>query len=147
MKRRNIHFLLLIFLLNILAGCIRAYYTPDIVLKDNGQPCISIPRSEDILRTNRLFNITLATVSLPVDGKELSVKNYDNPENQYYVKAQECIDFNYYFKNDFTYQIDFISVEKDQKAKFWEVLIRITKDKDGNLKLLNDNEVNLDDIN
>ena len=147
MKRRNIHCLLLIFLLNILAGCIRAYYTPDIILKDNGQPCISIPRSEDILRTNRLFNITLATVSLPVDGKELSVKNYDNPENQYYVKAQECIDFNYYFKNDFTYQIDFISVEKDQKAKFWKILIRITKDKDGNLKLLNDNEVNLDDIN
>lgn len=89
----------------------------------------------------------MATVSLPVDGKELSVKKYDNPENQYYVKAQECIDFNYYFKNDFTYQIDFISVKKDQKAKFWEVLIRITKDKDDNLKLLNDNEVNLDDIN
>ena len=75
------------------------------------------------------------------------MKKYDNPENQYYVKAQECIDFNYYFKNDFTYQIDFISVKKDQKAKFWEVLIRITKDKDDNLKLLNDNEVNLDDIN
>jgi len=41
------------------------------------------------------------------------VKDYNDSENQYYVKAQKCIDFDYYFKNDFTYQIDFISVEKD----------------------------------
>ena len=145
MKRRNIHCLLLIFLLNILAGCIRSYYTPDIVLKENGQPCISIPRSEDMLRTNRPFNITSTHIYQTSIRSYLSEKYYQ--EEQYYVKAQECIDFDYHFQNDITYGIAFSTEEKGKGGKYWSADIRIVKDKDGNSQLIINNEANSGDIN
>ena len=130
-------------MLSILTSCIRINH-PDIVLKENGQPCISIPRSEDMLRTNRPFNITSTDIYQTSTRSYLSEKYY--PEKQYYVKAQECIDFEYHFRNDITYGIAFSTEEKGGSEKIWSADIRIVKDKDGNLQLLIDNEANSGDI-
>ena len=118
---------------------------PDIVLKENGQPCISIPRSEDMLRTNRPFNITSTDIYQTSIRSYLSEKYYQ--EEQYYVKAQECIDFDYHFRNDITYGIAFSTEEKGGSEKIWSADIRIVKDKDGNSQLLINNEANSGDMN
>ena len=144
MKQKIILCILLDFMLSILTGCIRINH-PDIVLKENGQPCISIPRSEDMLRTNRSINITSTDIYQTSTRSYLSEKYY--PEKQYYVKAQECIDFNYHFRNDITYSIEFSTEEKGKGGTYWSAYIKIVKDKDGNLQLLIDNEANSDDIN
>ena len=144
MKQKIILCILLDFMLSILTGCIRINH-PDIVLKENGQPCISIPRSEDMLRTNRPFNITSTHIYQTSIRSYLSEKYYQ--EEQYYVKAQECIDFEYHFRNDITYGIAFSTEEKGGSEKIWSADIRIVKDKDGNLQLLIDNEINSGDIN
>ena len=131
-------------MLSILTGCIRINH-PDIVLKKNGQPCISIPRSEDMLRTNRPFNITSTHIYQTSIRSYLSEKYYQ--EEQYYVKAQECIDFDYHFQNDITYDIAFTSEEKGKGGTSWVATIQIVKDKEGNSQLLIGNEANSDDIN
>ena len=131
-------------MLSILTGCIRINH-PDIVLKKNGQPCISIPRSEDMLRTNRPFNITSTDIYQTSIRSYLSEKYYQ--EEQYHVKAQECIDFDYHFQNDITYDIAFTSEEKGKGGTSWVATIQIIKDKEGNSKLLIGNETNSDDIN
>ena len=132
------------FKLSILTGCIRINH-PDIVLKKNGQPCISIPRSEDMLRTNRKFNITSTDIYQTSIRSYLSEKYYQ--EEQYHVKAQECIDFDYHFQNDITYDIAFTSEEKGKGGTSWVATIQIVKDKEGNSQLLIGNEANSDDIN
>ena len=144
MKQKIILCILLNFMLSILTGCIRINH-PDIVLKENGQPCISIPRSEDMLRTNRPFNITSTDIYQTSIRSYLSEKYYQ--EEQYYVKAQECIDFDYHFQNDITYDIAFTSEEKGKGGTSWVATIQIIKDKEGNSKLLIGNETNSDDIN
>ena len=131
-------------MLSILTGCIRINH-PDIVLKKNGQPCISIPRCEDMLRTNRKFNITSTHIYQTSIRSYLSEKYYQ--EEQYYVKAQECIDFDYHFQNDITYDIAFRTQEKGKGGTSWIASIRIVKDKDGNSQLLINNGANSDDIN
>ena len=144
MKQKIILCILLDFMLSILTGCIRINH-PDIVLKENGQPCISIPRSEDMLRTNRSININSTDIYQTSIRSYLSEKYY--PEKQYYVKAQECIDFNYHFQNDITYDIAFTSEEKGKGGTSWIATIRIVKDKEGNSQLLIGNEANSDDVN
>ena len=144
MKQKIILCILLNFMLIMLTSC-SSIREPDIVLKENGQPCISIPRSEDMLRTNRPFNITSTHIYQTSIRSYLSEKYYQ--EEQYYVKAQECIDFDYHFRNDITYGIVFSTEEKGGSEKIWSADIRIVKDKDGNLQLLIDNEVNSGDIN
>ena len=144
MKQKIILCILLNFMLIMLVSC-SSIREPDIVLKENGQPCISIPRSEDMLRTNRPFNITSTHIYQTSIRSYLSEKYYQ--EEQYYVKAQECIDFEYHFRNDITYGIAFSTEEKGGSEKIWSADIRIVKDKDGNLQLLIDNEVNSGDIN
>ena len=144
MKQKIILCILLDFMLSILTGCIRINH-PDIVLKENGQPCISIPRSEDMLRTNRPFNITSTHIYQTSIRSYLSEKYYQ--EEQYYVKAQECIDFDYHFQNDITYDIAFTSEEKGKGGTSWIATIRIVKDKEGNSQLLIGNEANSDDVN
>ena len=144
MKQKIILCILLNFMLIMLVSC-SSIREPDIVLKENGQPCISIPRSEDMLRTNRPFNITSTHIYQTSIRSYLSEKYYQ--EEQYYVKAQECIDFEYHFRNDITYGIAFSTEEKGGSEKIWSADIRIVKDKDGNLQLLIDNEANSGDIN
>ncbi|KES12201.1 hypothetical protein SASC598O11_003260 [Snodgrassella alvi SCGC AB-598-O11] len=75
MKQKIILCILLDFMLSILTGCIRINH-PDIVLKENGQPCISIPRSEDMLRTNRSINITSTDIYQTSTRSYLSEKYY-----------------------------------------------------------------------
>ena len=84
MKPKIILCILLNFMLIMLASC-SSIREPDIVLKENGQPCISIPRSEDMLRTNRPFNITSTHIYQTSIRSYLSEKYYQ--EEQYYVKA------------------------------------------------------------
>ena len=144
MKQKIILCILLNFMLSILTGCIRINH-PDIVLKKNGQPCISIPRSEDMLRTNRKFNIISTDIYQTSIRSYLSEKYYQ--EEQYHVKAQECIDFDYHFQNDITYDIAFTSEEKGKGGTSWVATIQIVKDKEGNSQLLIGNEANSDDIN
>ena len=79
MKQKIILCILLNFMLIMLASC-SSIREPDIVLKENGQPCISIPRSEDMLRTNRPFNITsthiyIKPVSDPTYQRNIIRKN------------------------------------------------------------------------
>ena len=145
MKQKIIFCILLNFMLIMLASC-SSIREPDIVLKENGQPCISIPRSEDMLRTNRPFNITSTHIYQTSIRSYLSEKYYYQ-EEQYYVKAQECIDFDYHFQNDITYGIAFSTEEKGKGGKYWSADIRIVKDKDGNSQLIINNEANSDDIN
>ena len=144
MKQKIIFCILLNFMLIMLASC-SSIREPDIVLKENGQPCISIPRSEDMLRTNRPFNITSTHIYQTSIRSYLSEKYYQ--EEQYHVKAQECIDFDYHFQNDITYGIAFSTEEKGKGGKYWSADIRIVKDKDGNSQLIINNEANSDDIN
>ena len=144
MKQKIIFCILLNFMLIMLASC-SSIREPDIVLKENGQPCISIPRSEDMLRTNRPFNITSTDIYQTSIRSYLSEKYYQ--EEQYHVKAQECIDFDYHFQNDITYGIAFSTEEKGKGGKYWSADIRIVKDKDGNSQLIINNEANSDDIN
>ena len=144
MKQKIILCILLNFMLIMLTSC-SSIREPDIVLKENGQPCISIPRSEDMLRTNRSINITSTDIYQTSTRSYLSEKYY--PEKQYYVKAQECIDFNYHFQNDITYDIAFTSEEKGKGGTSWIATIRIVKDKEGNSQLLIGNEANSDDVN
>ncbi|MGE9658186.1 putative T6SS immunity periplasmic lipoprotein [Snodgrassella alvi] len=132
MKQKITLCILLNFMLIMLASC-SSIREPDIVLKENGQPCISIPRSEDMLRTNRPFNITSTHIYQTSIRSYLSEKYYQ--EEQYYVKAQECIDFEYHFRNDITYDIAFRTQEKGKGGTSWIASIRIVKDKDGNSQL------------
>ena len=98
-----------------------------------------------MLRTNRPFNITSTDIYQTCTRSYLSEKYY--PEKQYYVKAQECIDFDYRFQNDITYDIAFTSEEKGKGGTSWVATIRIVKDKEGNSQLLIGNKANSDDIN
>ena len=99
-----------------------------------------------MLRTNRPFNITSTHIYQTSIRSYLSEKYYYQ-EEQYYVKAQECIDFDYHFQNDITYGIAFSTEEKGKGGKYWSADIRIVKDKDGNSQLIINNEANSDDIN
>lgn len=98
-----------------------------------------------MLRTNRPFNITSTHIYQTSIRSYLSEKYYQ--EEQYYVKAQECIDFDYHFRNDITYGIAFSTEEKGGSEKIWSADIRIVKDKDGNSQLLINNEANSGDMN
>ncbi|PIT16561.1 putative T6SS immunity periplasmic lipoprotein [Snodgrassella alvi] len=141
MKQRYIHWLLTTLLLGIITGCFvhrNMLYTPDIVLKDSGQPCISIPSNEDFFKRNKQFNIIVTGVFQTGVG-ELWSKDYLDLSKPYYVKTKECLRFEYYFQNNITYSIYFTTIEKGtDKNKHWHVDMRIKKTKDGALQLLLD---------
>jgi hypothetical protein len=53
MKRKYIHWLLITLHLSTITGCFvhrDVFDTPDIILKDSGQPCISIPSKKDFFK-------------------------------------------------------------------------------------------------
>ncbi|MCX8754051.1 putative T6SS immunity periplasmic lipoprotein, partial [Snodgrassella sp. B3837] len=104
---RSSSLILLVILVN---GCIRGY-TPDIVLKKDGQPCISIPANEDFFMRKKEYSIMTTEVYQTGIG-QLWEKNYFDPSKPYYVKNQECLYFNYQFQNNIFYTISFISTEK-----------------------------------
>ncbi len=134
----------LILLVILMNGCLRGY-TPDIVLKKDGQPCISIPANEDFFMRKKEYSIMTMEV-YQIGIGQLWEKNYFDPSKPYYVKNQECLYFNYQFQNNIFYIIDFISTEKgnneNQKStkKTWRRFMRIIKKPDGTFRLLLDGE-------
>ena len=144
MNKNLLRDLLLIFLVILINGCIRGY-TPDIVLKKDGQPCISIPTDEDFFLRKKEFDISYLYVFQAGVG-ELWNKDYSDSEKPYYVKNQQCLYFNYRFQTNISYSIGFFSTEKgndeSQKStnKNWTRYMRIIKKPDGTLQLLLDGE-------
>ncbi|PIT13047.1 hypothetical protein BHC44_03965 [Snodgrassella alvi] len=137
MKQRYIYWLLMFLILPLLVSCI-SYNVPDIVLKDDGQPCISIPSDEDFFRRNKQFKIIFTDVFQTGIG-ELWSKDYQYSSKPYYVKTQECLRFDYHFQNNITYSVGFTSTEKGtDENKSWSRHMRIKKNKDGTLQLLLD---------
>ncbi|PIT13048.1 putative T6SS immunity periplasmic lipoprotein [Snodgrassella alvi] len=138
---KHIHWLLITLLLGIITGCFvhcNMLYTPDIVLQDSGQPCISIPSNEDFFKRNKKFNI-IDTGVFQTGVGELWSKDYLDLSKPYYVKTKECLRFNYHFQYNITYTIHFMSTEKgDNINKPWLRDMRIKKNKDGTLQLLLD---------
>lgn len=138
---RGLTLILLVILIN---GCIRGY-TPDIVLKKDGQPCISIPADEDFFRRQKEFNILGLDIYQTGVGELWSRHNLDSKDH-YYVKNQQCLYFNYKFQTNILYDIGFFSTEKGDEEnrkstkKVWMRYMRIIKKSDGTLQLLLDKE-------
>lgn len=60
MNKNLFRILPLVLTIALIAGCIlhnNVFYTPNIVLKKDGQPCISISANEDFFRRKKEFNI------------------------------------------------------------------------------------------
>lgn len=148
MYKNLFHILPIVLTLALLTGCIlhnNVFYTPDIVLKKDGQPCISIPANEDFFMRKKEFSI----LSLYVFQRRVGYlwkKNFHDYKKPYYVKNQQCLYFNYRFKTNILYSISFFSNEKgndeSQKStnKDWTRDMRIIKKTDGTLQLLLDEE-------
>ncbi len=148
MYKNLFHILPIVLTLALLTGCIlhnNVFYTPDIVLKKDGQPCISIPANEDFFMRKKEFSI----LSLYVFQRRVGYlwkKNFHDYKKPYYVKNQQCLYFNYRFKTNILYSISFFSTEKEndesQKStnKNWTRDMRIIKKTDGTLQLLLDAE-------
>ena len=148
MYKNLFHILPIVLTLALLTGCIlhnNVFYTPDIVLKKDGQPCISIPANEHFFMRKKEFSI----LSLYVFQRRVGYlwkKNFHDYKKPYYVKNQQCLYFNYRFKTNILYSISFFSTEKEndesQKStnKNWTRDMRIIKKTDGTLQLLLDGE-------
>lgn len=146
MYKNLFHILPIVLTLALLTGCIlhnNVFYTPDIVLKKDGQPCISIPANEDFFMRKKEFSI----LSLYVFQRRVGYlwkKNFHDYKKPYYVKNQQCLYFNYRFKTNILYSISFFSTEKgndeSQKStnKNWTRDMRIIKKSDGTFQLLLD---------
>jgi hypothetical protein len=141
MKQKYIHWLLITLHLSTITGCFvhrDVFDTPDIILKDSGQPCISIPSKKDFFKKDKKFNV-MATEVVQIGVGQLSSKYYYDPSKPYYVKTQECIFFNYNFQNNIPYAISFTSTENiNDEWKSWVRHMRIKKNTDGTLQLLLD---------
>lgn len=148
MNKNLFRILPLVLTIALIAGCIlhnNVFYTPDIVLKKDGQPCISIPANEDFFMRKKEFSI----LSLYVFQRRVGYlwkKNFHDYEKPYYVKNQQCLDFNYHFHENIFYTVEFISIEKEDDEihrstqKDWVRYMRIIKKPDGTLQLLLDGE-------
>ena len=147
MKHKYSYWLLMFLILPSLVSCI-AFETPDIVLKNDGQPCISIPSDEDFFRRNKQFAITgteIAHIGVGLVSSKFypdPSPNYHDPVKKlYYVKTEECIDFDYPFQNNISYSIGFTSIEKGtDEYKSWSRHFRINKNQDGTVQLLLDEQ-------
>ena len=148
MNKNLFRILPIVLTITLITGCIlhnNVFYTPEIELKKDGQPCISIPANEDFFRRKKEFNI-LSLYVFQTGVGYLWKKNYYDSETKYYVKNQQCLDFNYRFKTNILYSISFFSTEKgndeSQKStnKDWTRDMRIIKKTDGTLQLLLDEE-------
>ncbi|WP_143557272.1 putative T6SS immunity periplasmic lipoprotein [Snodgrassella alvi] len=137
MRHGYSYWLLMFLILPLLVSCM-SLNSPDIVLKDDGQPCISIPSNEDFFKRNKQFKIIVTGVFQTKVG-ELWLKDYRYSSKPYYVKTKECLRFEYDFQNNITYTVHFTSTEKgNNENKKWVGDMRIKKDKDGTLELLLD---------
>ena len=146
MNKNLFRILPIVLTIALISGCIlhnNEFNTPDIVLKKDGQLCISIPENENFFYSKKEYSI-LTTEVFQTGIGQLWKKNYFYPSEPYYVKNQECLYFNYHFQNNIFYTISFISTEKgnneNQKSiqKTWIRFVRIIKKPDGTFQLLLD---------
>ena len=81
---------------------------------------------------------------------ELWSQDYSDSAKLYYVKNQQCINFNFHFQTNIPYSIGFTSEEmknnKSQKStqKDWIRYMRIIRNKDNSLQLLLDEKARND---
>ncbi len=148
MNKKLFRILPLVLTITLITGCIlhnNVFYTPEIALKKDGQPCISIPANEDFFRRKKEFNI-LSLYVFQTGVGYLWKKNFHDYKKPYYVKNQQCLDFNYHFHENIFYTVEFISIEKEDDEihrstqKDWVRYMRIIKKPDGTLQLLLDGE-------
>jgi hypothetical protein len=154
MKRKLCRWLLMVFLLPLATGfyCHRPLaYAPNIVLKEDGQPCISIPLSElSFFNKEKQFDIIAAEV-FQVGVGTLWEKDYFNVSKRYHVQAGECLRFEYHFQENIVYTIGFITATSGSKEfehgdqKSWSRSFRIKKVPDGTVKLLFDTDAREDE--
>jgi hypothetical protein len=147
MKRKLYRWLLIVFLLPLATGfyCHRPMvYTPDIVLKEDGLPCVSIPLNEvSFFNKEKQFDIIVAKV-FQVGVGTLWKKRYYDVSKRYHVQAGECLRFEYHFQENIVYTVGFITAASGSKEfehgdqKSWNRDFRIKKDTDGTVKLLLD---------
>ena len=149
MKSKLKNWILVVSILPLVTGfsCHRKMmYTPDITLKKDGQPCISIPLHEvNFLNKNKQFDIITADVFQVGVGTLWETKYYDLSK-PYKIQAGKCIGFEYHFQKNIVYSIGFISAAsgskefENGKQKIWSRDLRITTNTDGSAKLLLDLE-------
>ncbi|MCX8747767.1 hypothetical protein J3U64_09895 [Snodgrassella sp. B3800] len=148
MNKNLFRILPLVLTITLITGCIlhnNVFYTPEIALKKDGQPCISIPTNEDFFRRKKDFDISYLYV-YQVGVGELWSKNYFHSAKPYYVQNDQCLIFNYHFQNNISYHIGFFSNEKGNEEnnkstdKEWMRYMQIIKEPDGTLQLLLDAE-------
>lgn len=158
MKLKLSRWLLIVFLLPLATGFYchrRMRYTPDIILKKDGQPCISIPLSEvSFFNKNKQFDIIAADVFQEGIGTLWEKQYYDIQKlglpSKYHVQAGECLRFEYHFQENITYSIGFVTTvrgndeTKNGTKKIWDRELRIRKGADGTVKLLLDLETRED---
>ncbi|PIT53102.1 hypothetical protein BHC44_00900 [Snodgrassella alvi] len=152
MKQRLSLWLLINLQLLVITGCYfhrPMVYRPDIVLKKDGQPCISIPRSEvSFFNKDKQFDIITADVFQLGIGTLWEKQYYDIQNlglaSKYHVQVGECLRFEYRFQENITYSIGFVTTvrgndeTKNWTKKTWDREFRIKKDTDGTVKLLLD---------
>ncbi|PIT59743.1 hypothetical protein BHC57_05455 [Snodgrassella alvi] len=100
-------------------------YRPDIVLKEDGQPCISIPLSEvSFFNKEKQFDIIVARIFQVGVGRlwekeYYDIRNLDLP-SKYHVQVGQCLRFEYYFQENITYSIMFVSTVRgnDESKSF-----------------------------
>ncbi|MGE9549600.1 putative T6SS immunity periplasmic lipoprotein, partial [Snodgrassella sp. CS2] len=100
MNKNLFRILPIILTIVLITGCIlhnNIFYTPDIALKKDGQPCISIPANEDFFRRKKEFDISYLYVFQAGVGELWSKNNLSSKKN-YYIKNQQCLYFNYRFQ-------------------------------------------------
>ena len=135
----------------LLSACILRrgqLYAPDIKLENNNQPCISIPWRTVGFHNDKQFDIEYAEVFQVGKGKLWSKTYYDTKDkslpSQYYVRAGECLQYNYRFKPNIPYTISFISAVRGSdefaqgKRKLWNRRFYIKQHSDGTMQLVLD---------
>lgn len=136
----------------LLLGCVlhsRQLYFPDIKLENNNQPCISIPRRTVGFHNDKQFDIERAEVFQVGKGTLWSkIYFYSNNQlyipSQYYVRAGECLQYNYRFEPNIIYTVSFISAVRGSDEfrhggqKRWVRDFIIKQNDNGEMQLLLD---------
>ena len=152
MNTKLLYWLANLTLCLLLSGCVLhrpLIYFPDIKLENNNQPCISIPWRTVGFHNDKQFDIEQADV-FQVGKGTLWSKTYFYSNNQiyipsqYYVKAEECLQYNYQFEPNIIYTVSFISAVRgtdefaNGKQKPWIRDFIIKQGDNGEMQLLLD---------
>ena len=135
----------------LLSSCVwhrPLFYFPDIKLENNNQPCISIPWRTVGFHNDKQFDIEYAEVFQVGKGILWSKTYFDSKKpnwpSQYYVRAGECLQYNYRFEPNIIYTVSFISAVRGSdefvqgKRKLWNRRFYIKQHSDGTMQLVLD---------